>query len=329
MDEETTSHERGRRTLAMRAGIAVLVIFLVAMVFGTVLWRRIDRFHVHLPGSSPGGTTYLIIGSDSREGIAPDEGLGDTSIHPGQRADIVLLVRVDHNGTRLISVPRDLLVLRDDQSLTRLALTLLDGPEAVVDALCRSIGVGVDRVIIVKFDGFRELVDAVGGVDVHFDAPVRDDYTGLDVEQPGIVHMDGTAALALVRSRHPLTPDASGEWQPMDVTGDVRSRQARLVLKDVAAKIDLAWWSPFSSIKQLWALTSALAVDDAANLFDLRHASGQLAAIGNADETELPVTVFGTGDIPTAQLLPEGRAVLDGFDRGTADNGCTTGLLAH
>ena len=50
--------------------VAVVVVLAIAipLVTGVLLWNRIERVPVHLAGSTPGGTTYLLVGSDSRSG---------------------------------------------------------------------------------------------------------------------------------------------------------------------------------------------------------------------------------------------------------------------
>lgn len=148
-----------RRQILVGSVFVLLVLVLVPLVFATLLWTRLDRVDIRLPGSAAGGTTYLLLGSDTRSdtraGIrsaADRQHFGDTHEVPGSDADLMLLLRVpDHGRRQLLSVPRDLLVFDAKHSLVRLGPTLNGGPQPVVDAICRSLGIGVDHVAIVGF----------------------------------------------------------------------------------------------------------------------------------------------------------------------------------
>lgn len=298
----------------------------LGFAFGAVLWSRVQRFPVSLPGSPPGGTTYLLIGSDSRAGLESPfpERFGDTSQHPGERADVVILMRVEEDEVRVMSVPRDLLVLVDDDVHTRLTLTLLNGPQSVVDSLCDSLGIGIDHVAMIRFNGLRDIVDAVGGVDVNVRQPVRDDWTGLNIEQAGSVRLDGESALAYIRSRHMLGRLPSGEWVPAP-EGEGRSQQARDVLTEIGQRMDVSPLSPVTAGRRLWVATSVVAVDNQAGPLELRALARGLGRLPTAEPIDLPV-VFGATSIPTAQLTRDASAVLQRFDGG--DGGaCRVGLL--
>src|SRR5262245_31755223 len=141
---ENTSWVRRHRRVLVRLAIGAGCVGLLVVAFGAAMWLRIDRFSVSLPGSAPGGRTYLLIGSDSRAGLDPDARFSSTREHPGKRANIVILVRIEGDRIRLMPVPRDLLVLRADGTFTRLALTLLKDEQAVVDTVCRSLRIGIN-----------------------------------------------------------------------------------------------------------------------------------------------------------------------------------------
>ena len=84
----------------------------------------------------------------------------------------------------------------------------------------QNFGIPTDHFVQIDFCAFRTLVDAVGGVAVPFDRPVRDDNTGLNVPTTGCFTFDGDHALAYVRSRHMEYLDDNGTWKT-DGTSDL------------------------------------------------------------------------------------------------------------
>jgi len=92
------------------------------------------------------------------------------------------------------------------------------GPGAVV-AQVEALGFPVDHVVLVDFGAFVDLVDMIGGVQVRIDAPLRDPNSGLLLDTPGCVRLDGAQALSLVRARHLQWFD--GERWVADPTGDL------------------------------------------------------------------------------------------------------------
>jgi LCP family protein required for cell wall assembly len=92
------------------------------------------------------------------------------------------------------------------------------GARALAEGIGYSLGVSIDDVALVEMAGFRDLVDAVGGVTVELDRelPLPPDLPGVDEAVPrtigpGPVEMDGTLALAFVRSRY-----ADSDYARMD-----------------------------------------------------------------------------------------------------------------
>ena len=71
----------------------------------------------------------------------------------------------------------------------------------------------------INFVSFAKLVDAVGGITIDFPHPAKDDHSGLFVDATGPVHLDGSQALAYVRSRY-YTELLDGRWVT-DPTADI------------------------------------------------------------------------------------------------------------
>ena len=290
---------RRRRSVLLAALSVVLV--LAGALTGDVLWavQRVHHVEAGLTGTT-GGTTFLLLGSDSRAAPLPPGAaaryLHDRRTVSGARADVVVLLRVPDRGRpHLLVVPRDLLVSRADGLPRRLTTALQEGPGEVAASLCRE-GVGVDHVVVVDFAGVVALVDAVGGVDLTTDAPLRDLRSGLALPRAGRQHVDGLQALAWVRSRHPERR-VGGTWTPATDLQDGRPRRLLDVLSQVAARVGS---SPWRALAALHAVTPSTTADQAfgvAASVDLGRALRATAGQGRADV--LPVRLRD-GAVPVA-----------------------------
>jgi len=299
-----TTRRRTRRTrrgrllvLVLGAGVAVLVVALVAAA--GMVWFRVDRRHVDLVGSTR-GTTYLLVGSDSRafvESAADRAHFGAPAKASGEHADIVLLVRKVGARVSMLDVPRDLVVLAPGDVPTRYALTFSSGLQSLADVTCHSLGVPVDHVAVVHFDGLRRSIDAVGGVDVTFTTPRRDRITGLAVPA-GRQRLDGEQALALVRSRT-TERQVNGRWEPVPPTATERGERASLVLGALGARSSVSALAPWSSMRKLLAFSDAVTVDDGMGPFQLRDFAHVLQQVDVRQATRLPAR-FTPGAVPVA-----------------------------
>jgi polyisoprenyl-teichoic acid--peptidoglycan teichoic acid transferase len=152
-------------------------------------------------------TTLLVIGTDG--GSAP--GRGDAN-----RSDSMMLVHLDPETHRVayLSIPRDLQVDIPGYGTSKInAANQIGGPALTLATLKQLTGLPIDHVVVVDFDGFKELIDAIGGIEVNvpkpilsnkFDCPYKprrcDDWEGWRFEK-GQQHMDGRRALVYSRIR--------------------------------------------------------------------------------------------------------------------------------
>jgi LCP family protein required for cell wall assembly len=231
------AHRRRRRRLAGGAGLtAAALVAGAGGLYGRAVWRldRVERVEVAGTGEVPAGepVTVLVVGTDGQAGV------------DGVRADTLLLARLDpQRGTSgLLSLPRDLLV--DDPAggadpVMLNQVPAVGGLAALVGVVEDQVGIPVDHVVEVSTDGVRGLVDAVGGVQVHMGAALRDERSGLFVDRPGCVTLDGEQALALLRSRALEVQGPSGGWE-RDPLGDLSrvDRQRALVIAALAGAAD-------------------------------------------------------------------------------------------
>ncbi|MFJ8868048.1 LCP family protein [Streptomyces sp. NPDC102473] len=160
------------------------------------------------------GQNLLVLGSDSRAG-AENKELGGGGAVSGARSDTALVVHIPEGRTQAtaVSIPRDTLVTRPecvkaDGSKTASANRVMFnsvysqiGPACVVKTVEKMSGVRIDHYLEINFAGFKDLVDAIGGVTVKVEEPIKDEASGLDLTA-GTHKLNGIESLAYVRTRH-------------------------------------------------------------------------------------------------------------------------------
>jgi LCP family protein required for cell wall assembly len=192
----------------------------------------------------PDVITFLLIGSDKRPGGS-------------FRTDtmVVAILRPKDDQVSLISIPRDLWVYIPGWEMQRINTAYQHGeitdypgggPQLLKDTIEYNLGLTIDHTAMVEFDGFRRIVDTLGGVDI----PVACAYTdwrlidpSYDPENennwylytagPGLMHMDGDLALWYARSRSKSNDFDRGRRQ-QEV---IRSIYSRALTGDTLTKI--------------------------------------------------------------------------------------------
>ncbi|MEU4498367.1 LCP family protein [Streptomyces sp. NPDC023998] len=206
----------------LKIGSLVLLVALLAVSIGTYFWadsklkREVDLSKViERPGEGE-GTNYLIVGSDSREGMSAEEKKKlHTGSAEGKRTDSMMILHDGSNGPTLISLPRDSDVeipsFKGSQSgklfpakgrHTKLnAAYAEDGPELLVRTVEHNTGLHIDHYVEIGFAGFANIVDAIGGVEIDIPKAFKDKNSGADF-QAGKQTLDGEQSLAFVRTRY-------------------------------------------------------------------------------------------------------------------------------
>ena len=279
----------------------------VVLVLGGLVWLNssLRRLPVTLPAS---GGVWLIVGVDDRS-AADEEILEDTGTgEPGARADVLLLARVEGGTLRLLSVDRRVVVLDAAGTPGRLGASWLEGPQRTIDLFCQGLGVGVNHLVQVDFAGLVELVDALGGIEVHLDHALRDELAHVELDA-GQQRVDGRTALALVRSRQGEVL-VDGQWQPEPHGAEARQRRAGMVLAGVMAGMRRSGfatqWEAANVVKRRLALDPGTGAQDVLGLRNLGLEAEVLRTEAVAEE-----------DLMT-NLVPEGEQQLDSF----RDGGC-------
>ncbi|SHM00572.1 LCP family protein [Actinacidiphila paucisporea] len=197
-----------------------LVVALLVVSVSTYFWadskvrREVDLSKVEDRPAAGEGTNYLIVGSDSREGLTKqDEKTLHTGAASGQRTDSMMILHTGSNGTTMMSLPRDSYVtipaFTGQQSHKRYAASTHKlnraysdgGPELLTRTIEYNTGIHIDHYAEIGFAGFVNLVNALGGVNMCLDKPLHDKASGADFAA-GCQKMNGQQSLAFVRQRH-------------------------------------------------------------------------------------------------------------------------------
>lgn len=162
-----------------------------------------------------GPFTVLLVGSDSREGLTAEEreSLGADVIDEtgqeivGERADTLILGHIDPetNKVMMVQFPRDLYVPIADAGKDKINEALESGKGNLVRTVEDLTGIEINHYAQVNIAGFKDIVDAIGGVTLCITQPVPfDPQTGIEVtqEELPVVEFDGERALRFVRSRN-------------------------------------------------------------------------------------------------------------------------------
>jgi LCP family protein required for cell wall assembly len=151
-----------------------------------------------------GGKNYLFLGVDER---------GDVKNFKG-RTDTIMILHIAPWGKKdlLISIPRDTKVNLPDHGTNKInAAYVYGGEEMLVNEIYELTGISITKTMLVNFEGFKSVVDALGGVYITVDEPMHDPLSGADFE-PGTHLMDGEQALAFARDRK----SANGDFDRVD-----------------------------------------------------------------------------------------------------------------
>jgi uncharacterized membrane protein YgcG len=171
--------------------------------------------------------------------------------------------------------------------------------------------------VLIDFDGFRAIVDALGGIDVRFPYPSRDPKSGLDVREAGCRHLNGGRALALARSRY-FSYQVDGVWRsdPWADLGRIRRQQAFLQAL-VKAALDKGLTSPVRANAFVGSLVHEVTKDSALQVSDVIRTGAAFRSFSPSmlATYTLPVTVSTDPPLGDVLLLkqPDAQTVVNSF----------------
>lgn len=183
--------------------------FLVGSVYNKMDYERADELSSE-PMKEDGVTNILLIGNDSRS--QGEDG----------RSDAMILLSISNKTKKIhmTSLLRDMYVEIPGRDGNRLnAAYAYGGPTLLLETIEQNLGIKVNRYVLVNFQAFANLVDAVGGVDLELSneevkwvnaylneynllegRDITTDY--LDESLSGVIHLNGPQALAYCRNRY-------------------------------------------------------------------------------------------------------------------------------
>jgi LCP family protein required for cell wall assembly len=180
----------------------------------------------------------LLLGSDKRPGSG------------AWRTDSMIVVSVDtsNNVVRLLSIPRDLWVYIPGHGYNRVNTADLwgelaqkgSGPDRVKQTIHHNLGIPIHYYVRIDFQGFMQIIDTVGGIDVDVDCTLSDIKLSA-----GMHHMNGQQALRYARSRYSTNDFDRGR----------RQRKVLMALWDQALSLDIIpklpqlWWAMGNSFQ--------------------------------------------------------------------------------
>jgi LCP family protein required for cell wall assembly len=243
------SRRRGVRTW-LRIVLVLLLLWVVYLVAVPLwAWSKVDKVDFEPSGQRPDeqpGTTYLLVGSDSRAGLSAEErkALG-TGNAKGQRTDTILVLHTGDGPNLLMSIPRDSAVEIPGHGTTKInAAYAYGGAKLLVRTIEHNTGIRIDEYVEIGLGGLAGVVDAVGGIEICPTQDMQDKLANLDIEK-GCQEADGATALGYARSRH-----TSG-------IGDIdRVKHQREVVAAVGNKVVSPW--TFLNPVRYWRLSNAV-----------------------------------------------------------------------
>lgn len=178
---------------------------------------------------SPSDPFYmLLIGIDKSEQRESANEYGGS-----YRTDSMILARIDprEKEVTLISIPRDTQVTIGNHGTQKInAAYAFGGPSGAIDAVSKLAGVPINHYAEIDFDGFKAVVDALGGITVNVPMEINDDMAGGHVDA-GEQTLNGEQALILCRSRHNYDNVGDGD-------GDsIRAANQRMVISTIMKKL--------------------------------------------------------------------------------------------
>ncbi|MFE0671736.1 LCP family protein [Streptomyces sp. NPDC058867] len=219
---------RRRRRWVRGVGIGAGVLVLAALGAGWAVYVKLDgnitpdsaaaaelaRYESERPTSLvKDAQNILLIGSDSRAGEGNRRYGRDSGT---ERSDTTILLHLSagRRSATAVSLPRDLMVdipscRRPDGGRTEPMFAMFNyafemgGSACSIRTVEKLTGVRIDHHMVVDFQGFKEMVDAVGGVEVCLKKPIDDKDAKLRLPA-GRVELNGEQALGYVRARKTL-----------------------------------------------------------------------------------------------------------------------------
>ncbi|TDP92150.1 LCP family protein [Labedaea rhizosphaerae] len=261
----------------------ILLLIVAACLYVELSMNRVEAI-TDYPGrpAEGAGTNWLIVGSDSREGMTAEQekelSTGDAG---GQRTDTIMLMHIPDNDTKptLVSLLRDSYVDIPGWKKNKLNAAYAHGyaqgkAEGAAQLLVKTVegktGLHIDHYMEIGFGGFANLVDDVGGVDICVKKAINDPKAGIKLKA-GCQELDGKNALGYVRTR--ATARA-------DLDRVTHQREFISALTDKATSFG-TMINPFRMIPLIADAPDAITVDSGDHLWNLPGLAFAMSGAGD------------------------------------------------
>jgi len=212
--------------------------------------------------------TILVIGSDIRSGqfAGPDEAASKSCLEAAgsgkappshctpYRSDTLLLIRAGGGDFRKLSIPRDTLANIPGQAENKInSAYAVGGAKLTVRTIEKFLGINVDQVAIIDFDGFRRFIDSIGGVEVNVPTDVCSTVSGGAFNlklRKGTHTLNGFQAITLARTReNNLVTDHGFCQDPPAITDINRVQFQQAILDGIRGRLTNPLRLPYNFIK--------------------------------------------------------------------------------
>jgi len=294
---------KSARSIKIFTGISIAVLAISAisaLAFGTVTAsiNKIDVFSGidKRPEKKSTAMNYLLVGSDTREGLSKEElkklRVGSVATAAGKRSDTMLLVHISKARDKaiLISIPRDTFALiPEHKSKSGKIIPAVHskinssfnwgGAPLLIQTIEEMTELKIDHYVEINFAGFARIVDSIGGVEVCTKKNINDPKSHLILEA-GVHTLNGIESLKYVRTR---------EFDGMGDLGRMQRQQAfmsAVLRKATSAGVLL---NPVTMASFINSALSAVTTDSELKNSDLIALAKQMKSLSTSSVRTLTV----------------------------------------
>lgn len=286
------------------------LIFLVAVPM--FAWSRVEKVDFKPDGERPGeqpGTNYLMVGSDSRAGLTPEERREfSTGNAQSSLADTIMVLHAGSGSDVLLSFPRDWVV--EGRKING----YYDPGDAtgLVRALESQTGLRIDEYVEIGLGGVAGVVDAIGGIEICPKERIKDPKAGLNVQR-GCQEAEGATALGYSRTRATSRGDLDRVGRQREVVGAIGDR----VLSPWTVILPWRWWRLNNAVPDFFAF------GEGTSQFDVGRWALSMTRIGEGRTCTMPVTDGSATVMDTARAEPLFQAIIEDRTEDITKDQCT------
>ncbi|MBR7830065.1 LCP family protein [Actinospica sp. MGRD01-02] len=299
---------RKRRRWGRIIGLTALGVVLALIITGVASWFWASGKLTHVGAltdysgrpAQGVGTNWLLTGSDGRDTLSAAQQrelhTGSSSSITGARTDTIMILHYGSSGPDLISIPRDSYVAipayRDSKGAEHSASHNkinaaydFGGAQLLVQTVEQNFGIRIDHYLEIGFLGIVNMVNEVGGVNMCLKSAIHDSKSGANLSA-GCQTIDGTQALAFVRSRYSL---------PNSDISRMSDQQAFIKAVVAAADRPGVYLNPFTLYPFAGAVLNSIAADDGTGLSDLLDMASHAKPLGSSGGTSGTMPIANEG----------------------------------